>query len=293
MKTKYLLLVLLIVLSVSTGCSCSEMFSFPTVAMENEILLTYDQDLKEYLGYETSELNNLPNYKLTFPGVLNISKTRQGEFECVFTKNDDFTVSRIISEIIEEYRGKNRIAFREISVDNVMETWMNLRTEDRDEKIYLQVKDGKIYNEHAYIVLENGLRLSMNYARFVDKDNNVYYRWQKTESIRLVLHYSIMVIKENNQKKFVFFVLPNEVTNKFDTTTKNINDLINKDKFLEAEWYTFNYAHSYEEDYQNYLNYYKDNFNGRFINDDFVYTYLGYDFKVLFNENSFTISLYK
>ena len=48
----------------------------------------------------------------------------------------------------------------------------------------------------------------------------------------------------------------------------------------------------FETSQKNYLNYYIDNFNGRYINDDFVYTYLGYDFKVVFNESNFIISFY-
>lgn len=286
---KNLMLVLLFNLLFLTGCSWKEIFSFSVVPMTDGILLTYDQEIKEYLAYTDIEL---PSYKIEFQGTLNITENRQGEFECIFAKNDDFTVSRLIQGIIEEYSGKNRVVFNEISVDDEMETWMNLRNETKDEKIYLQVKDGKIYNEHAYIILENGLRLTMNYARFTDKDNNVYYRWQKTESIRLVLHYPLMVIKQGEEKKFVFLALPNAVFTKFDTTTKTIKDLLSKDKFLEAEWYTYEYVNSYEEDYQNYLNYYIDNFNGRYINDDFVYTYLGYDFKVVFNESNFIISLY-
>ena len=296
MKIKNYILFLLFSLVFLTGCSCKDIFSFSVVPVEEEIVLTFDQDIKDYLAYTDIEL---PSYTIDFKGTLNITENRQGEFECIFAQNDDFTVSSIIASIIEEYKGKNRVAFREISTDDELETWMNLRNETQDEKIYLQVKDGKIYNEHAYIILENGLRLSINYARFTDKDNNVYYRWQKTESIRVVLHYPLMVIKQGEEKKFVFIALPNQVITKFDTTTKTIEDLLKKDKFLETEWYTYEFANSYDEDYQNYVNYYVDNFNGRFIGEDFVYTYLGYDFKVEFikgeeaKDDKFIISLYQ
>ena len=290
MKKSNLLLIILICLISLTGCSCKEIFSFSVTPVENGITLTYDQDLKNHLAYDDIEL---PNYTIDFEGSLNITQNRQGEFECIFAQNDDFTVSKLIKNIIEEYRGKNRVAFREISQDDELETWMNLRNETQDEKIYLQVKDGKIYNEIAYITLENGLQLTINYARFIDKDNNEYYRWQKTESIRVVLHYPLMVIKQGEAQKFVFMALPNRVIYNFDTTTKTIEDLTTKEKFLGSEFYTFEYPNGYQEDYQKFIDYYVNNLDGRFIGNDFVYTYLGYDFKIEFTEENFVMSLYQ
>ena len=290
MKIKNFCLFLIFCLIFLSGCSCNEIFSFSVTPVENGITLTYDQDIITHLAYENIEL---PSYTIEFDGTLNITENRQGEFECIFAQNDDFTVSKLVANIIDEYKEKGRVSFREISKDEEMETWMNLRNETQDEKIYLQVKDGIIYNEIAYITLENGLQLTINYARFTDKDNNLYYRWQKTESIRFVLHYPLMVIKQKDAHKFVFIALPNRVVYNFDTTTKTIEDLITKDKFLGAEFYTFEYTNSYEEDYQNYINYYQENFNGRFIDNTFVYTFLGYDFSITFNQENFIIALYQ
>lgn len=290
MKIKNFCLFLIFCLIFLSGCSCNEIFSFSVTPVENGITLTYDQDIITHLAYENIEL---PSYTIEFDGTLNITENRQGEFECIFAQNDDFTVSKLVANIIDEYKEKGRVSFREISKDEEMETWMNLRNETQDEKIYLQVKDGIIYNEIAYITLENGLQLTINYARFTDKDNNLYYRWQKTESIRFVLHYPLMVIKQNDAHKFVFMALPNRVVYNFDTTTKTIEDLTTKDKFLGAEFYTFEYTNSYEEDYQNYINYYQENFNGRFIDNTFVYTFLGYDFSITFNQENFIIALYQ
>lgn len=202
MKKYRFLFVLLVFMISLTGCSCKEIFSFDVVPVENEIVLTYDQDLKEHLGYPEDLI--IPNYIIDFEGSLNITENRQGEFECIFAQNDDFTVSNLIKGIIEEYKEKNRVSFIVDSEDEELETWMNLRNETQDEKIYLQVKDGIIYNERAFITLENGLQLTMNYARFTDKDNNVYYRWQKTQSIRLVLHYPFMLIKRKCAKICIY-----------------------------------------------------------------------------------------
>ena len=114
---KYFLIILLGSFLFLTGCSFKEIFSFSVVPMTDGIVLTYDQDIKEYLAYTDIEL---PSYKIDFQGTLNITENRQGEFECVFAKNDDFTVSRLIQGIIEEYSGKNRVVFNEISVCKFM-----------------------------------------------------------------------------------------------------------------------------------------------------------------------------
>ena len=93
---------------------------------------------------------------------------------------------------------------------------MNRRDSEVDEKVYLKVKDEKVYNEIAHILLDDGLILSINYARFIDSDNVTYYKWQTTESIRMVLHYPFMITnktdkvpnKINYNKSFCFIPLP-------------------------------------------------------------------------------------
>ena len=267
--------------------SCN-LFKVEVVEYQNEIPLTYDSDLKGHLAYDEEII---PSYIVKFDGTVNITKQRTGEYECIFTKNDDFFVSKIVEDILNEYIEKGRASFYTQKIEETNETWMNRRDDTTDEKIYIKVKDGKIYNELAYITLENGLQLTINYARFVDSETNItYYRWQKTESIRIFLHYPLMVIDKDDERKFVFIAVPNQVRLKFDTTTKQVKDLLAKDKFTTSEWYTYDYQHSYEEDLDNYKNYYIDNFNGRKENNEFFFDYLGYTFKIDFNENNFVIS---
>ena len=261
--------VLLITLFFLMSCalvSCN-LFKTEVVEYENEIKLSYDSDLNGHLAYNDTIL---PSYTIKFDGKVNITKQRTGEYECIFSKNDDFFVSNIIGDIIEEYKEKGRISFYTQSEENTSETWMNCRNAEEDTKIYIKVKDSKIINEICYITLENGLQLTINYARFTDSDTNItYYRWQKTQSIRVFLHYPLMVIDKDDERKFVFIAVPNQVRLKFDTTTKQVKDLLSKDKFTTSEWYTYDYCNSYNEDYNNYVKYYEDNFNGRFVGEDF------------------------
>ena len=186
-----------------------------------------------------------------------------------------------------------------ISNDKDAEVWMNRREDDINEKVYLKVKDETVYNEIVYILLDNGLILSINYARFIDSDNVTYYKWQKTESIRMVLHYPFMITdkvdeypnKINNNKSFVFIPLPLGVTYSFDTTTKRLVKLLSNDKFLESSYYTYKYVNSYEEDHDNFISFYQKYYNGRYINDEFVVTNFGIDFKIKFNKDNFVITL--
>ena len=283
---KGIIVLLLGILILGLG-SCN-IFKTEVVSYENEIKLSYDSDLSGHLAYDES---TLPSYTIKFNGKVNITKQRTGEYECIFSQNDDFFVSKIIESIITEYEEKGRISYYTQSKEDTSETWMNRRDEEVDEKVYIKVKDSKITNELAYITLENGLQLTINYAKFVDSDTNItYYRWQKTQSIRVFLHYPLMVIDENDERKFVFIAVPNQVRLKFDTTTKQIKDLLTKDKFTTSDWYTYDYQHSYSEDYDTYVKYYVDNFNGRFNGEDLLFDYLGYTFKVTFNEDHFIIA---
>ena len=168
-----LLLVISILLSISLGCNLN-IFRVETVENDGSFTLTIDEDVLKYLN-----TTDIPNYTCTFDGVLKSSKYRTGEFEIAFYDNDDFFLSKIIENLINEYKEKNRVSFKSISSDNETESWMNRKQDDVNEKEYIKIKDNKIYNEIVYISLENGLQLSINYARFSDFEGNTYYRWQK------------------------------------------------------------------------------------------------------------------
>ena len=281
-----------------TSCNIVKvMFTTEVESFENEITLSCDANIRDYLPYE-----EVPNFTFTFDGKINITKNRQGEFECIFYGNDDFFISRLVKSLINEYqeKGEDRVKTTLTKSEKDAEVWMNRRDGDIDEKVYLKVKDEAVYNEISYILLDNGLILSINYARFIDSDNVTYYKWQTSESIRMVLHYPFMITtdttkvrnKINSSKSFAFLPLPLGVTYKFDTTTKRLSKLLEDDKFLESDYYTYKYVNDYETDYENYKDYYIKYFNGRMIDDNFVITHFGIDFKIEFNNDNFVISLW-
>ena len=69
--------------------SCNP-FKVEVVEYVNEIPLTFDSDLKGHLAYDE---DTLPSYTIKFEGKVNITKQRTGEYECIFTKNDDFLLN--------------------------------------------------------------------------------------------------------------------------------------------------------------------------------------------------------
>ena len=158
---------------------------------------------------------------------------------------------------------------------------------------YIKIKDNKIYNEIVYISLENGLQLSINYARFSDFEGNTYYRWQKTEGIRFVLHYPLMVYhnEEHDRNEVVVMPLPNGVIYYFDTTTKQIDALLKNDKYLKEEYYKFGYVNSYEKDYDNIVNYYLTDAKGVKTSEGIECEFMSNKFLVTFAEDSFSLKL--
>lgn len=282
-----LLLVISILLSISLGCNLN-IFRVETVENDGSFTLTIDEDVLKYLN-----TTDIPNYTCTFDGVLKSSKYRTGEFEIAFYDNDDFFLSRIIENLINEYKEKKRVSFKSISSDNETESWMNRKQDDVNEKEYIKIKDNKIYNEIVYISLENGLQLSINYARFSDFEGNTYYRWQKTEGIRFVLHYPLMVYhnEEHDRNEVVVMPLPNGVIYYFDTTTKQIDALLKNDKYLKEEYYKFGYVNSYEKDYDNIVNYYLTDAKGVKTSEGIECEFMSNKFLVTFAEDSFSLKL--
>ena len=155
-------------------------------------------------------------------------------------------------------------------------------------------------NEIAYITLDNGLQLTINYLKFQveqeDKSIKTYYSWQYSESIRMILYYPLMV---DENKKILIVALPNATINKIEPRL-DVNGLMKKDSYLDSSYYTYPYSDYDSElsgkDYDNskivssIKDYYIKFYNGYMENDKLIYTYLGYTFSVEFNKTTFTIS---
>ncbi len=288
-KTSRFLILLLLVITLS-GCELN-IFKVETEENIGNFTLSIDSDVIEYLNTD-----ELPTFTLNYEGTLYSGKNRTGEYEIAFYNNDDLKLSKIIEKLIQEYEDKNRVVYRLKETKTEAETWINIDTKEGKEKDYIKVKDGKLYNEIAYISLENGLCLSMNYARFKDYENNTYYRWEKTEGIRMVLHYPLMVYynEENQRNEFVVMPIPNGTIINFDTTTKKVSALLKDDKFIDESYYTYSYfddTKTFEENKQIVTDYYLNNTEATETSEGIECKFLGNKFLITLNENNFKISL--
>ena len=278
-KVKYLtVFILFYIVMLASGC---KLFATPIVAYENKIELSMVEEYKQYFPYE------LPSYVLEFEGTLNTTENRTGPYEVIFTQNDDFKVSEILRNLFEH--NKDNLIVHLLDTDDEAETWMNTYEDGEPKKEYIKVLDNTIYNEIAYITLENGLILSVNYAKIIDWNNNVYYRWQVTESIRMILHYPLMVTDDNaGNTMFLLLPIPAGVTINFDPTTKDLQTILEKDKFkTDKSYYTYKYIDNWNK--ETVSEYYVNNFNGILDNNQIKIKYFDYDFVVTVNDDSFTI----
>lgn len=285
MKKIFNIIVLLCICVFSFSCKLLEV---ETIDYEKQFTLTVDSDILPYLKYDT-----LLDFTLNYDKVITAGKMRTGEFELALYANDDYYVSSVIEKLINEYDKKDRVSYKLISTDNDAETWMNIKENGEFTKEYIKVKDEKIYNEIVYISLENGLQLSINYARFKDFENNVYYRWQKTEGIRFILHYPLMVYKDltTNSNALVVMPLPNGVIYYFDSTTKNINEVVKNDKYLSEDYYIFEYNSEIKNYKQDVIDYYLNDCKGTIKDDIITCSFMGNNFTIELYEDSFKVSI--
>ncbi|MDD2492359.1 MAG: hypothetical protein RBR48_02075 [Bacilli bacterium] len=307
MKKGLLTLLLLLVVPFLGGCF--GIFNTELVANQDQAFLTIKENFVEYLPYQKEDI---PTYTLTFPGLsINSTLQRTGENEVIFSGNDDFVVSDVIAKLLAEYEAKERISYRLITEETRNETHLNRHVIQKDgtiksEKVYLKVTDGIIENKIAYMTLENGLQLTINFRTFEGtylEQTKRYYSWQYTESMRLILYYPLMIIKNSDHTKSILIIaLPNAIINKIETRYEP-SGLLEKDEYLDPSYYTYEYAdYDVQTSGSKYDNssqvvaikaYYEQNFNGREIDGLFYYDYLGYTFKVTFQKTNFTITYVK
>ena len=119
MKKILLLLLLFISPIVLTGCGLTN----NSVPNEGTITLNMTDEYLSYLDYKASEV---PNFTLSFDGVINTNEAVESNNQIIFSNNDDFTVSEIIANLINKYKDdKTRFTSIVVSEELKAETRMN------------------------------------------------------------------------------------------------------------------------------------------------------------------------
>lgn len=281
-KNNKILIFIIAILSLFVLVGCNE-----TIPNENCVTLYLDDAYAQKIDYD-----DIPSFKFEFNGVLNTIETVKKPYYTVFSNNNDDILSDAMTELFEQYKDRMYV-----SVDKINKTDERKYSKlDENGKLYninMKVDDSNVYDEVAYIDLENGLKLTIDYSRFVS-DGKTYYTWRYSASITFYLYYPLMVIENDNDKELVLITIPNVIGYKV-TPEQKLSSLLSKKAYLDSSMYTFNYFESDEintlELKKEYVRSYYDDYNYEKIDDNsFTFEYLNNKFKVVMNDGSFTIT---
>ncbi len=277
-KISGLVIIMILSLTVLSGC-----FKNQVVAHQGQIRLYLDESFTTHMSYE-----QVPDFTFTFEGTINTIANVPDTNATVFASNDDVVFSAMVAELIEEYSVYTEV----VATKEVPTTQINTLDDNNKTVVHQYPVDGGItYDEVAYLSLDNGLKMTINYRRFVS-DGITYYCWRYTSNITFYLYYPLMIIEESGTKKIVLLALPNRVTFQVGSQLKASN-ILSKDEYLNATKYTFAYP-EVEGDKVTYVKeYYLNNHEGyeveNGLEDDFYFQYLGIRYQVLFHDQSFTL----
>jgi len=305
-KMKKVISICMLIISIFLLTSCGGNKVTPN---QGEIIFSFPEEYIEYLPY-----SEVPTYTFTFEGNLNTIVNATTSNKKVFGKNDDFVFSDILRDLFNKYEEKDRITYRVLRDQEAQETRMNILVEKDGEFFQesqkLKVENDIIYEELAFISLENGLTLSCEYRRFdsiIDEEFKTLITWKYTTPLNIVLQYPIILnLNENGEKEILLTPIPPNVIYHLGISDRLLlSTILEKDTYLN-EYYRSFYYPDYNDDprFNNddfnleanielVKEYYIRDANGRMDNDEFYFTYLDKDFKITFKETTFIIDYIK
>ena len=279
-----LLLICLCIISL-TGCLENDYIS-----NDGGITLTIGE---EYLQYMDSDV---PSFTFNYDGVLNTLAENQYSFYTSFCQNDDLVLSRTIASFLEHYKDDTTFIIEEEKSGT--KTHLNIIENGTRVKQKINIDDGKKYYETAYIYLDNGLQLVMTYCRFL-WNGEVIYRWRETKNIEMKLLYPLMVVSEDDNRKFIVTPLPFGIKMHVSGSgTANASKIMANDEYVNKTnvdedniYYTFDYDKDkeVEENKEFVTAYYQKYMNATKEDNYLLFSYNGYNFKVMLYDNYFSI----
>ncbi len=283
---KILIVVSTLLLTITlTGCSNK------VVPNENSITLTLDNDYASVIEGE------IPSFTFNFEGNLNTIENVTDLNVAVFSNNEDIVLSDALTKLFEQYKDRmDVVLLSEQVVQYVL--FSTLDENGKVKNIKYTPDDKKAYTETAFISLENGLKLTVDYSRFL-YNGKTYYTWSMMNSITMFLYYPVMAIENGLKNKLVLITLPNRVSFAVGPSLK-LSNVLNGASYIQDEdcfYYDFKYVDVDTEDgeectleqKQKYIiDYYVNEHNGNYYIDENGTP------KVLFEylENQFIVSLY-
>ena len=308
---KKILLVIILLLSIFlTGC---EGFQSSVESRTNSITLTLDDDYKQFTKGE------IPSFTFNFEGTLNVIANNPNKFYVQFSNNEDKILSDALAKLFEQYKDRTHIELvsKKEGVNKALFSTLNeygaVINQEYTPDDYCE------YDELAFIELENGLKLKIEYRRFKYNGEN-YYTWSYRTPLSMVLVYPFMVLPGELTNDFVLIALPTRVApniynNSVANRKVNISNLINGTTYAYSEqsmYYTYSYVavsdskdeqQKIKDNQQFIIDYYVNNHNGRYeettkqeqtdeglvnvVVKNLYYTYLGNEFLINLYDNNF------
>ncbi len=294
---KISILLILILTFCLTGC-----LSFSNQVEQREKSITLELD-DEYVKFLDS--TNVPKFTFEFDGTLNVIADNPNKFYVQYSNNEDLILSKALVKLFNQYKDRIHVELikKTTGVENTLFSTLNEYgtvvnkeyTPDNNEE----------FEEKAFINLENGLKLTIEYRRFVYNGEN-YYTWSYRTPLSMVLVYPFMVLEGEVTNKLVLISLPTRIApNVYNNSVANkkvgISNIINGKAYVynnDSVYYTYSYLNESEskdeeqiiKDNQKYIiDYYVNEMNGTYdeTKKQITYTYLGNTFMVELLDKTF------
>lgn len=275
-KIKKTLLLFLLTFSLVIFVSCTNKY----ITMADGVDLTVSQTYYEHMLDKT----NLPRIHFDYNGV-NVS-TYSTNSQVIFVQNDQYALSDAFSKHLNMYREDQKLITRS-------EEQTNDYPKAKLGSDLLKVDDGtKSLEEIMIVTLDDGTRVSYSYRTFIS-DGKRYYAYKYVENMMISLEMPFMVVEEDGNNKLVLLALPYD-TKYIVGSNIEIDSLIEKDTYVntkvEEDYYVFNYPAYFTSKTldKNELvsmtkEWYIKHCNGQDINGEFIFEYLGFNYKINFD----------
>lgn len=298
---KKVLIIFILILSIFlTGCG--DVFRNNVEGNENSITFTLGDDYLEFVE------GAAPVFTFNFNGKLN-TVTNRKSFFAQFSYNEDKILSDALNELFIKYKESTHI---EVVAKTTGVNKTKFSTINEYGALINQEytpDDYTVYHEKAFIGLENGLKLKVEYRKFL-YNGNPYYTWPTTQPLTMTVVYSYMILTQANSltNKLVLTTLPIRIAptvynNVIADRNIALSNIINGDSYAysnDSIYYTYDYLNESESDNdaqikldnQKYIiDYYVNEWNGTYENNEngkfIYYSYCGNDFKVELLDETF------
>lgn len=298
---KILIVILLLFCVLLTGCG--DVFRNNVEGNENRITFSLGNDYLEFVEGDPS-----PTFIFNFNGNLNTVVNRKSFF-AQFSYNEDKILSDALNLLFTQYKDRTHI---ELVSKNTGVNKTKFSTINKYGALVNQEytpDDYTVYHEKAFISLENGLKVKIEYRRFL-YNGNTYYTWPTTQPLTMTVVYAYMIIEQSDKltNKLVLITLPTRIAptvynNVVADRSIGISNIINDSTYVynnDSIYYTYDYLNESDsedeeqkiKDNQQYvIDYYVNEWNGKYVEEEsgkfIYYSYYGNNFKVELLDETF------